>query len=74
MTCIHHWIMGDAGREVEGRCKHCGEARTFSGVAPYPESIGAINGRYFNRSLEKASALRRRGAANAQKTKKAAAE
>ncbi len=75
MTCIHHWVIEEAGREVEGRCKHCGEVKTFMGYTPYIESFTGYNqrGQRFKRAVEEAGAARRRGAKHGNATRKAQA-
>ena len=74
VTCIHHWVIEEAGREVEGRCKHCGEVKMFNGVPPFSESFTGYNERgRFQRTVEDAGAARRRGAKHGNATRKAQA-
>ena len=75
VTCIHHWVIEEAGREVEGRCKHCGEVKMFLGYTPHIESMTGISqrGQRFKRAVEEAGAARRRGAKHGNATRKAQA-
>ena len=76
MTCIHHWLIEEVGREVMGRCKHCGEEKQFLNYTPYPESMANVSnsGRGFNKGIELARAARQREARLTQATKKEGAE
>ena len=30
LPCVHYWDLEEVGRKVSGKCRHCGQTRTFS--------------------------------------------
>ena len=74
-VCIHAWeLAADRTRDVPGKCRKCGEERTFRGIDDYFDLLDrpfSVNGRPTDTKRRREQKLR--GAAKGRATMKAEA-